>query len=118
MTPGERKKEELASLRVQLAQLNARANHQEDHAWKMPLALAAVAGTILFQSIGKPAIWIGVAAALTVLFLVAAALHFMIVLSGIHHTVGEIHKIERMLGLPGTHLEEKERVSSMLPRLH
>ena len=118
MTPSDKKKEELASLRVQLAQLNARVNHQEDHAWKMPLALMALAGAMVFQSIGKPTIWLGIALAVSLTFGVIAALHFVIILSGIHHTVHQIHRVERMLGVPRTHVDESKRLGLMLPRLH
>ena len=118
MTPGERKKEELASLRIQLAQLNTRVNFQQDHAWKVPLSLLAVAGAMLYQSVGKPTPLFAVAVAVGVLLFVMATLHFIVTTTGIYHTVDQIHRIEDMLGLPRTHRDERERTRLLLPRMH
>lgn len=119
MTAEEQQKEELANLRAQLAQLNARANHQEDHAWKMPLSVLALAGVFvvqMFDHFPYWPFWAAVAIA-TVMSLLCVA-HYRVTVNGLHHTIDRIREIERLLELPQNHFDERERVRRLLPKLH
>lgn len=112
-------KQRIDTLRAQLGHLNARARHYDDHAWKIPLSIAAFSGFVVFKFVElKFSMWWLVAPAVPMLF---GLFHLVVEWNALFHTVNEIRKIEAILGLPQTWSNEPnrwKRLKRLLPHWH
>lgn len=92
------------SLRVQLAELNARARAYTKQSWQVPFAYLGIIGVLLVQlaekkteTLATTAIFIAGA-----IFGIAVIIHIAAMLEGVSRAVTNIQKVEHQLGLEQT----------------
>ena len=96
-------KEKLASLRVQLVEVNSRTRHYAARIWQLPLAYFGLIGVSLATIAAKhPSLWCG--ALLTLAGIgVFVSWHLLRILRALVQARKALQSIENMLDLPTTH---------------
>jgi hypothetical protein len=93
---------ESESLRVQLAELNARSRAYTAQVWQIPFAYLGIVGVVLAQVADKPAIVVMIALFSAAAFGLFVLIHLIAMTHGIRRAVENIVKVEGQLGLPAT----------------
>lgn len=96
-------KEKLASLRVQLVELNSRTRHYAARTWQLPLAYFGLIGVSLASIAEKhPSLWCGGLLTLAGIG-VFVSWHLLRILRALVQARKALQSIENMLDLPTTH---------------